>query len=219
MNPLAAFAFLITTAQSLAAAVNTRDNLHLRPSVASKAIAARMASGLRLLRAFLRRLIILIALDLEWNLVDKRGVMKRPHKRKSKSSAGFALGGLDPHKVSPWLNAKGPNFKPVLLACDEDGRSTPVPVDMTKLYAQFAFLAGIATNPMAKAKRLAFHLARTQQKIIIIPPKGPQRIAGRWGREVSASYNAMAGSIMTVSRNRPPPLPPPRTYWPTITAL
>jgi hypothetical protein len=219
MNPLASFAFLIATAQSLAAAVNTRDNLHLRPSFARKSVAARLVSGLRLLRAFVRRLIILIALDLEWGLVDARGVMKRPHGRKSISAGGFALGGLDPHKVSPWLNADGPNFKPLLRASDQDGRSTPVPVEMARLYAQFAFLAGIAANPLGKAKRLAFHLARTQHSIVIIPPAGPTRIAGRWGTQVSASYDAMAGSIMTVSRNRPPPLPPPRTHWPMITAL
>jgi hypothetical protein len=130
----------------------------------------------------------------------------------------FALGGLDAHKVSPWLNANGPNFKPRLQVSDEDGRGTPIPVDMANLYAQLDFLSKIAANPAAKAKRLAFHLARSQQGIVI-PPEGPQRIAGRWGTQVSASYNAMAGSIMTVSRSRPPPLPPPRTHWPTITAF
>jgi hypothetical protein len=218
MNPLASFTFLITTAQSLAAAVQTRDNLHMRPPLARKSVAARLAGGMRLLRAFLRRLIILIALDLEWGLVDKRGEMKRPHGRKSKSSAGFSLGGLDRHKLSPWQNSNGPNFKPRALASDDDGRSTPVPVDMARLYAQFDFLAGIAADPLDKAKRMAFHIARTKQWFII-PPEGPRRIAGRWGTEVSASYDAMACSIMTKSRTRPPPLPPPRNQWPMITAL
>jgi hypothetical protein len=159
MNPLASFTTLIATAESLAAAVNTRDNLHLRPPLARKAVAARLVSGIRLLRAFLRRLIILIALDLEWSLIDKRGVMKRPHKCQATSTAGFALGGLDLHKVSPWLNADGPNFKPRMLASNDDGRSAPVPVDMARLYAQLDFLGGIAANPIAKAQRLAFHPA------------------------------------------------------------
>ena len=215
MNPLAAFAFLIATVQSLAAAVNTRDNLHIRPPVATKAVAARLASGMRVLRAFLRRLIILIALDMEWSLVDPRGVMKRPHGRKSVSScATFSLKGLDADKVSPWLYGDGPKLKTE----DTQGYSTPIPIDMTKLYAQLEFLAGIAANPLAKAKRLAFHLARTQQGIIMAP-EGPKRLAGRWGTEVRASFDAMAASIITQSRNRPPPLPPPRTHWPTITAL
>jgi hypothetical protein len=218
MNPLASFAFLITTVQSLAMAVNARDNLYLRPALARKSVAARLASGMRVLRAFLRRLIILIALELEWSLVDKRGEMKRPHKRKSKSSAGFNLQGLDGDKPSPWLNGDGPNFKAVLQTEQSHWFNPPVQVDMAKFYAQLDFLAGIAKNPLAKAKRLAFRLARTRHGIIIAP-QGPARIAGRWGTEVRASFDAMAGSIITQSRNRPPPLPPPRTHWPTITAL
>jgi hypothetical protein len=214
MNPLASFAFLIATVQSLAAAVTTRDNLHIRPTLASKAVAARLVSGMRLLRAFLRRLIILIALEMEWHLVDTRGEMKRPHGRKTKSSAGFALGGLEANKVSPWLNRDGPQFN----TAAKQTRATPISIDMTRLYAQLDFLAQIAANPIVKAKRLAFHLARKRHGIIMAP-QGPPRIAGRWGTEVSASFDAMAASIITQSRNRPPPLPPPRNQWPTITVF
>ncbi|MEN9856803.1 MAG: hypothetical protein RLZZ157_1929 [Pseudomonadota bacterium] len=215
MNPLASFAMLIATAQSLAAAVSTRDNLHLRPPVARRAVAARLVSGMRLLRAFLRRLVILIALDLEWGLIDTRGAMTRPHGRVAKSaSAKLSLQCLDADKVSLWLKGNGPNFKSAIKQMPV----TPISVDMAKLYAELDFLAGIAANPIAKAKRLAFHLARTRQGIIMAPA-GPWRIAGRWGTQVSAAFDAMAGSIMTVSRSRPPPLPPPRTHWPNITAL
>jgi hypothetical protein len=220
MNPLASFSFLINTAQSLVAAVTTRDSLHIRPPLARQAVAARLASGLRLLRAFLRRLIILIALELEWTLVDSRGEMKRPHgRRKSKSSSpGCSLEGLDTQGASPWLNADGPDFKAVVKSDHTQGYNTPVIVDMAKLYAQLDYLARIAANPLAKAKRLAFHIARNYEGIIIAP-EGPKRIAGRWGTEVSASYTAIAGSIIMQSRNRPPPLPPPRTHWPTVTAF
>jgi hypothetical protein len=215
MNPLANFTFLITTAKRLASAVTTRDNLHLRPPLASKAVAARLVSGMRVLRDFLRRLIILIALELEWNLVDRRGAMKRPHGRKSKpSSAKLSLTCFDADKVSPWLNANGPQFRPK----SKTGDSTLMPVDMTNFYAQLNFLAQVAADPLAKAKRLAFHLARKRHGIIM-PPQGPWRIAGRWGTEVSASYDAMWASIITGSRNRPPPLPPPRMQWPMITVF
>jgi hypothetical protein len=216
MNPLESLSLFIDTAQSLVAKVNTRDNLHLRPDWARKAVAERLAGGLRLLRAFLRRLIILMALELEWTLVDKRGEMKRPHGRKkaTPSSAGFSIRGLDPPKPSPWLNACGPKFKPVVRT----GYAGPVDIDMTHLYAQLDFLSGVAANPMAKAKRLAFHLARTYP-YMIIPPDGPKRIAGRWGTEVSACYDVMHFNIMTQSRNRPPPLPPPRNCWPMISVI
>ena len=214
MNPLAAFTFLIATVASLVAAVNTRDNLHFRPAWACKAVAARLGSGLAVLRAFLRRLIILIALDMEWGLVDTRGEMKRPHGRKSTSTSTPSLQGLDAAKARPWLKSDGPQLK------TDKGQalSTPVQIDMAKLYAQLDFLAGIAANPIAKAKRLAFHLARTHQGIIMAP-EGPTRIAGRWGTQVRASYDSMAASIITQSRNRPPPLKPLRTHWPTITAF
>ena len=214
MNPLAAFTFLIATVASLVAAVTTRDNLHLRPALACKSVAARLAGGLRVLRAFLRRLIILIALDMEWGLVDTRGAMKRPHGRKSASTSTPSLKGLDAAKVSPWLKSDGPQLK----TDKGQAHNTPIQIDMAKLYAQLDFLAGIAANPIAKAKRLAFHLSRTQQGIIMAP-EGPTRIAGRWGTQVRASFDAMAASIITQSRNRPPPLKPLRTHWPTITAF
>jgi hypothetical protein len=219
MNPLASFTMLIATAQSLADAVKTRDNVYFRRPTERGAVATRLVSGLRLLRAFLRRLVILIALELEWSLVDARGPMKRPHKRKMKpSSAKLSLTCFDADKVSPWLNNVGPSFKPRAMSQNEHGTNPPVYVDMTNLYAQLDFLSGIAANPLAKAKRLAFHLARKKHGLFMAP-SGPWRIPGRWGTQVSTYFDLMAGDIITKSRNRPPPLPPPRTHWPTITAL
>jgi hypothetical protein len=215
MNPLASFAMLITTGQLLASAVTTRDSLHLRPAVATKAVAARLVTGLILLRAYLKRLIILIALKLEWDLVDKRGPMKRPHGRKmAPTSAKLSLTCLDSVKVSPWLNSDGPKFKKGQAPSFDH----PLPVNMSGLYAQLDFLAGIAANPLAKAQRLAFHLARKREGIIMAP-LGPKRVAGRWGTQVRATYGAMSDFIIIESRKRPPPLPPPRTHWPMITAL
>jgi hypothetical protein len=98
------------------------------------------------------------------------------------------------------------------------GTNPPVYVEMANLYAQLDFLTGIAANPLAKAQRLAFHLARKRHGIIMAPA-GPQRIGGRWGTQVSTYFDLMALDIITKSRNRPPPLPPPRTHWPTVTAL
>jgi hypothetical protein len=215
MNPLSSFAMLITTGQILASAVTTRDNLHLRPVVSTKAVAGRLVTGLILLRAYLRRLIILIALKLEWSLVDKRGVMKRPHGRKmTPTSAKLSLTCLDSVQVSPWLNSDGPKFKKGHAPTFDQ----PVPVNMSGLYAQLDFLSAIAANPLAKAERLAFHLARRREGIIVAP-LGPKRVAGRWGTQVRATYDALSDFILIESRSRPPPLPPPRTHWPMITAL
>jgi hypothetical protein len=217
LNPMdtpAAFSMLIATAQSLVAAVTARDNLYLRPAFVRKAVAGRLASGLVVLRAFLRRLIILMALHLEWGLVDTRGAMKRPHGQKSSSSAArFTLPLLEIAKASPWQTGNGPQFKAVIIRT-----SAPREVNIDPLYAKLSYLAGIAANPMAKARRLAFHLAR-KHRGMIMAPKGPTRIAGRWGTEVSAFYDAMAGELVRNSCSRPPPLPPRRTHWPTITLV
>jgi hypothetical protein len=219
MNPTAAnFTRLIVTAQTLAAMVNTRDDLHLRPDYARKSVAARLKSGLIALKTFLRRLIILIALDLEWGLVDKRGEMKRPHKRKSKPSEGFSLRLLDAHKGGHWLSHHNPDHYPRAKSNRDYGTNPAVNVDMAWLYAYLAFLSKIADNPYPKAKRLAFHLARNRPGYILAL-EGPKRIAGRWGTEIRTYYDTMPALIVDKSRNRPPPLPPPRNHWPMITAL
>jgi hypothetical protein len=218
MNPLASFAFLIATAQNLVAAVTTRDNLHLRPALARQAVAVRLRSGIIVLCTFLRRLIILMALELEWTLVDKRGEMKRPHGRKSKTSTAVNIQSLGAPMASPWLTGHPIHSRTKV----KTGYNRPVEVHLAKFYAQLNYLTKVAANPVAKAKRLAFHLARTydyNSKGMIIAPDGPGRIAGYWGTEISASFDSMAAAILTKSKNRPPPLPPPRTHWPTICAL
>jgi hypothetical protein len=218
MRPPSNFTRLIATAQSLASMVNTRDDLHLRPDYARKSVAARLKSGLIVLKTFLRRLIILIALDLEWGLVDKRGEMKRPHKRKSKPSEGFSLPLLDAQTGGHWLSNHNPDHYPRAKSQRDYGTNPAVTVDMAKLYAYLAFLSKIADNPFPKAKRLAFHLARNRPGFIVAR-EGPEQIAGRWGTEIRAYYDWLPALIVDQSRNRPPPLPPPRKHWPMITAL
>jgi hypothetical protein len=134
------------------------------------------------------------------------------------SCAKLSLTCFDADKVSPWLNNDGPQFKTPMKSQNEEGTNPPVYVDMAGLYAQLDFLSGIAANPLAKAKRLAFHLARKRHGLFMAP-SGPWRIAGRWGTQVSTYFELMAGDIITKSRNRPPPLPPPRTHWPTVSVL
>jgi hypothetical protein len=218
MRPPSNFTRLIATAQNLVAMVNTRDSLHLRPDYARKSVAARMKSGLIVLKTFLRRLIILIALDLEWGLVDTRGEMKRPHRRKAKPSDGFQLSLLDAQKGGHWLANYNPDHYPRAKSQRDYGTNPAVTVDMAKLYAYLAFLSRIADNPYPKAKRLAYHLARNRPGYILAS-EGPKRIAGRWGTEIRAHYDGLPALIVDQSRNRPPPLPPPRNQWPMITAL
>jgi hypothetical protein len=219
MTTPTSFERLIAAALSLVAMINTRDDLHLRPEFARQAIAARMKTGLIVLKTFVRRLIILIALELEWSLVEARGEMKRPHKTKSLASHQFHLPTLDCSRVSPWIKEVPPNFKPRVKSKREDGTNPAVYVGMARLYAHLEFLAKIAENPFPKAKRLAFHLARRQPGLILTL-EGPKRIAGRWGTEIRTYYDWLPTLIIEKSRTRPPPLPPPRpARWPMTTTL
>jgi hypothetical protein len=218
MTPPDSFAVLITIAQNLVAAVAVRDNLHLRPALARQSVAMRLVSGMAVLRAFLRRLVILMALEFEWTIVDKRGEMKRPHGRKMQpKSTKLSLKGRETFRADPYHLAHGFEAKPRVNK-PQDWQYGPVEIDMTKLYAQLDFLTSIAKNPAPHASRMAFRLARTYEGIIMAP-RGVKRIAGYWGTQVSAFYDVMAHNIITNSRNRPPNIKPRRTHWPTVTVI
>jgi hypothetical protein len=218
MRPQFNFTRMIAVAQSLAAMVNTRDNLHLRPETARQSVAGRMKAGLNVLKTFLRRLIILIALELEWGLVDQRRPMKRPHGRKAKPGLKFHLPLLDAQTGGDWLHDHDPDHYPRAKSQNAYRTNPAVYVDMARLYAYLAFLSKIADNPYPKAKRLAYHLGRNRPGYIV-SREGPERIAGRWGTEIRAYYDSLPALIIDQSRNRPPPLPPPRNHWPMITVL
>jgi hypothetical protein len=167
MTPPPAFVRLIAIVQTVLDLVVTRDDLHVRPSWARQAVAVRLKQGLALVRAYLRRLIILLALELEWNLVDTRGPMKRPHGRKATSPSGPNLTCLDNGHISPWEKGVKVTFKDKPKPALENRRrpGAPVYVQMNKLYAQLNYLAKLVTNPMPKAQRLAFHLRRSRPYI------------------------------------------------------
>jgi hypothetical protein len=72
-----------------------------RPEVASKAVAARVAAGLRLVEAYLRRVLIVMALEIEPSLVDAPKPMRLRRsngRRKAARPAGFKV--LDQGRVA-----------------------------------------------------------------------------------------------------------------------
>jgi len=94
--------------------------------------------------------------------------------------------------------------------------SAPVPT--RALLERLARLRLIAEAPGPRARRLAFHMARTRPSVML-PPRHGVGVPNRWGVEASALYTAMGQGIVTASRSRPPPLPPPRVPRPIITLL
>jgi hypothetical protein len=210
--------FLLATLQALLDQVRARDNVYLdRPAFGARGMARRLAAGLRLVEAYLRRVLLVMALELEPTLVDVRGPMRRPHGRKRKAQAG-------PHFCI--LPKDLPPSDATLLAFERCKDNLmwlckgvpPQPVALGRLYQRLDQLTAIVTDPLARAQRLAFYLARTKEGPILAPDP-TLRPPGSWGTEARASFVALEHEIVTRSRNRPPPLRPPRRCWPSVTSF
>ncbi|MEM8615531.1 MAG: hypothetical protein AAGF20_01210 [Pseudomonadota bacterium] len=78
---------------SIAARVLVRDDLHLGPLLLTAAVAARLRSGLRALEAYVRRLLILLALKMEPDLKpDNRPcVIRMAQGKRATESKSFPL--------------------------------------------------------------------------------------------------------------------------------
>jgi hypothetical protein len=207
--------FLLQTVRALLDQVRARDGVYLdRPAFGARGMARRLASGLGLVEAYLRRVLLVMALELEPTLVDVRGPMRRPHgkKAKGKSAPHFCI-----------LPKELPPSDATLLAFERRKEmraytGTPQPVALGRLYQRLDQLTAIVADPLARAKRLAFHLARNKEGPILAPNHA-LRPPGSWGTEARATFFALEHDIIARSKNRPPPLPPPRRCWPSITSF
>ncbi|MEL8055756.1 MAG: hypothetical protein AAGK66_06360, partial [Pseudomonadota bacterium] len=82
------------------------------------------------------------------------------------------------------------------------------------LIEQMKALRTLMANPDARARKLAWTLARRRPGLMLAPG-AHDAVKNRHGTEVSATYTAMGHAILQLSRARPPPLgpvprPPPR---------
>jgi hypothetical protein len=216
MHPLASFDYLIRLGRDLCLMVLTRDRLEMRPLQGKRAVARRLGSGLRVLGAWLRRLLVLMALALEPHLTVREQPLARPHGRKTEARMRFVVWTSDtvlPEDFGCRSGAAAGSGFPGGGCSALAG-----PVGLARLYRQLDLMAAILADPLPRARRLAIHLARSRPGLLLAPA-GPPRIAGRWGKEVSTSYDGMAVTIMEQARVRPPPLPPPRRGWRSITLV
>ena len=218
MHPvLASCRLFLRILPDLIAMVWTRDDLHLRPDFATRAVAERMRQGIRLVEAYLRRLLLIMALELEQTLVDPpKPPLGRPHgKPVPVRPPRFVVQDL---RYSPFTGQVAATLEQARQARRDRPRHPPQPVPMACLYQRLVFLAGIAANPLKRATRLAWHLARSHEGLLLAPDHA-LRIPGRWGTEVSMTFRLMGHDVLALSRKRPPMLEPRRWYGPSITAL
>lgn len=121
-----------------------------------------------------------MALSMEHGLadqIDRATPVLRPHGRKTATS--FRLMGLKTPFASGRVEAAP---KP---GCNWADHMNPAslaplgkPLSPAKLYQLIDLLGAIVADPEPRARRLAFHLARRRQGLLL-PPAGPARIAGR----------------------------------------
>jgi hypothetical protein len=218
---LAPFTFALSQASHLRTRVIGASELMGRPAFVRKAVAARLRKGVRALEAFLRRILILMALDIEPDLVARlqRENLARAKERKVRARTAFL-------RIFPTPDgAHTFDFKQrfgALCASDLFPYAAALPpqtVPIGRWLVQLDHLQTIIGDPIAKARRLAFSLARRRHGLLMAPPQHPRVMAG-CGTEPNAMYDAMAFQIMQKSRSRPPPLPPPRRWpKPMITCL
>jgi hypothetical protein len=207
---LAPFAFALSQASNLRARVIGASELMRRPAFVRKAVAARLRKGVRALEAFLRRILILMALDMEPDLVAKIQAenLARAKERKVRVRKASLRIFPMPNKAHTF------DFKQRIIApCAAHAAALPpVTVPVGRWLVQLDYLQTIIGDPIARARRLAFTLARCRHGPLMAPPQHRRVMAG-CGTEPNAIYDAMAVQIMQKSRSRPPPLPPPRR-WP-----
>jgi hypothetical protein len=203
-----------------------------RPEFARQAVAKRLKSALRIAGAFLRRMLLVMALEIEPTLVDTRKPLPaRPKakKRKTASQRGVRFtvfeGRFRPVTQAvelKWEQAAERRRQARYLrrararqrAVEATGQSVPL-VAMAPLYRRLDWMAQVAANPMKKARSVAVGLARFKKGRLVTPD--PQlRIPGRWGTEASMLFDAMGYQIPQLSQIRPPPQAPRQRYWPTV---
>ena len=98
-------------------------------------------------------------------------------------------------------------------------RSNAQQVLAAPLLARLFELCRLIEDPQARARRLAFHLARRRPGPLLAPDLATSRMPARFGTEISALYAGFASAIARLSQARPPPLGPLPIFPPRIRAV
>lgn len=189
-----------------------RDNLHLRPQMLCPGAARRIRRGLRQVEAYLKRLILLMALHMEPGLPADR---QRARDRRARGTGA----------KRPALSVFSRPCEPgrPLVSRRRLERTRPQarrggPVAARALVKRLALLRALLDDPGPRARRLAWYLARRRPGWLAAPD-GPKGRAGRFDTEMSAIFDAMKALAESASRARPAPRGPAPRPPPRIRAL
>ncbi|GAB5457433.1 MAG: hypothetical protein Hens3KO_04630 [Henriciella sp.] len=192
--------------------VVSRDNVHLSPPLLSRAAAARLRAGIRVLEAFLRRVILLLALELEPSLrPDPRPLVTYARLRKARAFA-------------PCLRifSDARDWPGIDLPLSPENTRGPHPfskVPAEPMLASLSHLKTLLAAPETRARRLAFYLARYRPGLLAPPGLGQRGVPSRYGSEPGTLYLSMGTAIIKAGRHRPPWLGPRPRAGPRIRCL
>ncbi|MEM1087134.1 MAG: hypothetical protein AAGH90_05345 [Pseudomonadota bacterium] len=209
---------MLKWAQRYADTVLARDNLHLAPALISKAAARRVRQGIKAIEAYLRRFLLMLALQIEPELAAEnraRPIYGRKGPREVATRPVLSLKAFPKEGIDFALSRKILDLQAVNRG---SGSVHPTPIPARPYLAKLAALRELMNDPYARARRLAWHLARRRPGVLFAP--GAQdAVRNRHGTEFSALYASMTAGILTQSRARPPPLGPASKPSPRISVL
>ena len=197
-------------AQRYADKVIAKDDLHLSPTLISKAAATRLKQAIRAMEAYLRRMLVLLALSLQPDLTpDTRARPLRPSRR-PQTAPGFRFRTFPKAGIDFALSSHFDELK-ARPRTPNTGR-TQIPA--RPLLKRFTHLRALIEAPQARARQLAWHMARRRPGPMLAPGHH-DAVKNRYGTEFSTTYTLMGHAILKLSRARPPPIgpvprPPPR---------
>ena len=200
-------------AARLHAHILSRDDMQLAPAVISKRAARRVQAGIRALEAYLRRFVMLLALEMEAGLAGAAGAFAfgPAGDRRSAQPRGRTL--------LAFLRERAGDFTGLAAGSCDASRGGSVSVSGAVWLARLAALKRLIDAPEKRARRLAWHLARRRAGLLLAPGSGARDVPARFGTQASALYAGMAPAIVAASRARPPPLGPRQKAPPRIRGL
>ncbi|MEM7766305.1 MAG: hypothetical protein AAF253_02325 [Pseudomonadota bacterium] len=199
---------------ALHARVLARDDCHLLPESLTRAAAARLRAGIAALEAWLRRVILYLAFQLEPGLQPDQSEYAKVHRPRRLQRPSLDLRILANDIPLPGAITAGAPF-----AATPHWQPRETAIWATPLLRRLSALKALVDAPEARARRLALHLARRRPGLLVVPGRHGAVQPRRFGTELSTLYHALAQAILTASRARPPPLGPRPRAGPRIRTL
>lgn len=199
----------LNTASGVLGDVAVRDGLDLHPKHITRAAMARATGGLRAIEAFVRRLLLMLALQFEHEItVD---ISPREHPKKTPAPRAPKPS----NSLRVFLSELAlPDTLTDHFARLGHGEWQPrglIELPAAPLLARIARLRRALNTAEARGRRLAYVLSRRRHGLIMAP--SPLAIPARMGTEFAHLYRTYGFDIRRQSCARPPPTrarPPPR---------